>query len=117
MTYDFKSLHKKFDLIFIDGDHRYEYVKNDTQKVFEHLMHEQTIVVWHDYAYNPEKFRPEVLAGILDGIPVEFRKNLYHVSNTMCAIFIKKQFPTSILQSPVTPNKTFSLKIESRVIN
>ncbi|QEC69030.1 class I SAM-dependent methyltransferase [Panacibacter ginsenosidivorans] len=116
LTYDFKSVHKKFDLIFIDGDHRNEYVKNDTQKIFEHLIHEKSIVVWHDYAYNPEKYRPEVLAGILDGIPVAFRKNLYHVSNTMCAIFIREQFPASVLQSPVTPDKTFKIKIESRSI-
>ena len=118
MTSDafFINNHEKFDLIFIDGDHHYEYVKSDTQKVFEHLLHDQSIVVWHDYGYDPEKFRPEVLAGILDGIPVDFRKNLYHVSNTMCAIFIRDQFPTSILQSPVTPDKAFKVKIESRNI-
>ena len=117
LAYDFKSLNKKFDVVFIDGDHRYEYVKSDTENIFSHLLHDQSIVVWHDYAYNPEKYRPEVLAGILDGIPVEFRKNLYHVSNTMCAIFIKEQFPTSILQSPVTPDKKFKVNITSQVIN
>lgn len=116
LNFDFKSLNKKFDVVFIDGDHRYEYVKADTEKVFNHLIHENSIVVWHDYAYNPEKQRPEVLAAILDGIPAEFRKHLYHVSNTMCAIFIREQFSTTELEEPVTPDKIFKVNIQSRKI-
>jgi predicted O-methyltransferase YrrM len=117
LSYDFKSLNKKFDVIFIDGDHRYEYVKSDTENIFKHLLHDQSIVVWHDYAYNPEKYRPEVLSGILDGISKDFRKNLYHVSNTMCAIFIKENFSTSVLQSPLTPDKIFKVTLESHSIH
>jgi predicted O-methyltransferase YrrM len=116
LTYDFKSLNKKFDVVFIDGDHRYEYVKSDTENVFKHLLHDQSIVVWHDYAYNPEKLRPEVLAGILDGIPAAFRKYLYHTSNTMCAIFIRQNFSLSVLESPIKPDKIFKVKIESQSI-
>ena len=69
---DFEALNKKFDLIFIDGDHHYEMVRNDTAKVFQSLFHSGSTVVWHDYAFNPEKIRFEVLAGILDGCPTEF---------------------------------------------
>jgi len=72
--------------------------------------------VWHDYAYNPEKLRPEVLAGILDGIPAAFRKYLYHTSNTMCAIFIRQNFSLSVLESPIKPDKIFKVKIESQSI-
>lgn len=114
LNFDFKNLNKKFDVVFIDGDHRYEYVKADTANVFKHLLHESSIIVWHDYAYNPEKIRPEVLAAILDGIPPEYRKHLYHVSNTMCAIFIREQFSTTELQDPVTPDKIFRVSIESK---
>ncbi len=116
LHFDFQELNKKFDLIFIDGNHHYEYVKNDTEKVFKHLIHDESIIVWHDYARNPEKFRPEVLAGIFDGTPREYRKYLYHVSNTMCAVFIKKEYPTKILDAPETPQKTFKVKMESRNI-
>ncbi|MCB9202079.1 MAG: class I SAM-dependent methyltransferase [Flavobacteriales bacterium] len=113
LTYDFKKLNKKFDLIFIDGNHHYEFVKNDTKKVFEHLMHENSIVVWHDYAENPEKLRPEVIAGIIDGIPTKHRKNLYCVSNTLCAIFIQKKLPSYTFETPTTPNKIFKVTIET----
>lgn len=114
LNFDFAGINKKFDLVFIDGDHHYDYVKNDTQKVFKHLVHENSIVVWHDYARNPEVFRPEVLAAILDGTPQEFRKYLYHVSNTMCAVFIRSELPVKELDAPEMPNKTFKVVIESR---
>ena len=112
INFDFKSLNQKFDLIFIDGNHKYDFVKNDTQKIFEHLVHNNTIVVWHDYAYTPELIRPEVLAGILDGIPTQYKNNLYQVSNSMCAIYINKQFKTSDFESPITPTKNFRLNIK-----
>ena len=88
--FDFSSLNRKFDVIFIDGDHRYEYVKNDTMKVFRHLIHDKSIVVWHDYAYSPGRVRHEVLAGILDGIPDFYRQNLFQVSGSKCAVFTRE---------------------------
>lgn len=116
MNYDFAGLNQKFDLIFIDGNHNFEFVKNDTEKIFEHLIHDKSIIVWHDYAYNPEKLRPEVLSAILDGTPAHFRKHLYHVSNTMCAVFCRGDFSTSTLSAPSTPNKIFKLMIENKTI-
>jgi predicted O-methyltransferase YrrM len=112
LTYDFEKLNKKFDVIFIDGNHTYDFVKNDTEKVFKHLIHENSIVLWHDYAYHPEKIRPEVLAGILDGIPAQYKENIYHVSNTLCAIYTPQKFDSSILNFPVKPGKYFSVDIK-----
>jgi predicted O-methyltransferase YrrM len=86
-TFDFDGLNRKFDLIFIDGDHHFEMVKNDTEKVFKYLVHEKTIIVWHDYARNPEMIRWEVFAGLLDGCPQEFHKDLFHAANTLCAVY------------------------------
>lgn len=89
-TYDFAGLNKKFDLVFIDGDHHYEMVRHDTYEVFTHLVHENTIVVWHDAAFTPEKLRHEVIAGILDGTPEHTHSRIYHVSNSQCAIYYPK---------------------------
>lgn len=112
-TFDFKTLNKKFDLIFVDGDHHYEQVKSDTQKVFELLRDENSIIVWHDYARNPGEVRFEVLAGILDGCPGQYRDNLYCVSNTLCAIFTRKNYPATFNEQHANPNKVFSITIKS----
>jgi len=102
-SFDFKSLKRKFDLIFIDGDHHYEMVKNDTGKVFENLVHDRTIVVWHDYAKNQERVRYEVMAGILDGVPEKFHGNIRHIAHTICAVYFPEPVEgvsRDILQRP-----------------
>ena len=111
-TFNFAALNIKFDLIFIDGDHHYEFVKNDTERLLNDLVHKDSIIVWHDYAYYPESVRFEVLAGILDAIPEAEHKNLYHVSNTMCAIFMNKKLPTHKLENPTEPKHWFELNLK-----
>ena len=83
-TMDFSALGGKFDLIFIDGDHRAEYVTRDTKNVFHHLCHEKSIVVWHDYGIDPDNVRWEVYYGIMKGVPAGTM--VKHVSGTKCAI-------------------------------
>ncbi|MDR0792100.1 MAG: class I SAM-dependent methyltransferase [Chitinophagaceae bacterium] len=115
-TFDYKALNKKFDVVFIDGDHRFSYVKSDTQKVFQYLLHENSIVVWHDYAYSPEEVRFEVFNAILDGVPKEYHSNLYHVANTLCAIFIKGNFKTETPTEPVLPNFTYHINLKMKPV-
>lgn len=108
----FEQLNKKFDLIFIDGNHRYGSVKLDTVNVFKHLVHEESIVVWHDYGHSPERVRYEVFAGILDGLPVEDYPHLYHFSNTLCAVYTKEPLDTIPIVRPSKPNHYFSLALK-----
>ena len=110
-SFDFKSLNKNFELIFIDGDHSYEMVKNDTEKIFSSLVHENTVVVWHDYAHSPEKIRYEVLRGIMDGTAPHLHNSLYHVANTLCAVYIPKKLKTKKFESPKTPEHLFEVQI------
>ncbi len=112
-TFDFKTLNKKFDLIFVDGDHHYESVKNDTAKVFELLRDESSVIVWHDYLRHSGEVRYEVLAGILDGAPAPFRNNIYSVSNTLCAIFTRKSYPAAFPEQHSNPNKVFNIEIKA----
>jgi predicted O-methyltransferase YrrM len=116
-TFDFGSLNQKYDLIFVDADHSYEAVRDDTKSVFPLLKDDNSIIVWHDYGYSTERVRSPVLSGILDGLPHnEARKCLYQVSNTMCAIYTKKSIDRSILKDKQTLNKVFSIQISSKNI-
>lgn len=113
-TLDFNKLKNNFDLIFIDGDHSYEGVLNDTKKTFNLRKNSQSVIVWHDYGYSPENVRYSTLKAILDGIPALKHRNLYHVSNTICAIYIEdNKLPTFRTEFPSTPNKKFSVKISA----
>lgn len=113
-TFDYAGLNKKFDVIFIDGNHHFDFVKSDTEKVFKHLIHENSIVVWHDYAYHPEKIRFEIMNAILDGIPKEFQKNVYHVANTMCAVFIRGKYNSTEFELYKSPEITFEVELKAK---
>jgi len=115
LSFDFQSLNRKFDLIFIDGDHRYEMVRNDTEKVFGHLVHENSVVVWHDYARNPETVRYEVLAGILEGCPESVHKHLFHVAHSLCAVYIPGLTGGGKLEVPVIPGGAFRIDVKYNI--
>lgn len=115
--FDFKELNKNFDLIFVDGDHSYEGVLNDTKKVFSLRKNNKSIIVWHDYGLHTENVRYTTLKAILDGIPQDKHKNLYHVSNTLCAVYIEDlSLSTSFIKFPSYPNKKFTLKVTAEKI-
>jgi len=42
-------LNHYFDLIFIDGSHTQEYVKNDTELALRLVQKNNGIILWHDY--------------------------------------------------------------------
>ena len=112
-TFDFNELGQKFDLIFVDGDHTFEGVVNDSVKAFEQRKDDSSIIVWHDYGLRFERARHSVLNGILNGIPKEKHGNLYHVSNSLCAVYIEGlDLPTYQTEFPTTPNKNFQIQIK-----
>ena len=112
LSYDFGALNRHFDLVFIDGDHHFEMVKNDTEKVFRHLVNDHTIVVWHDYARNPETIRYEVLAGILEGCPATVHRHIFHVAHTLCAVYLPNHNSGKRLDAPVEPSGYFKVDIK-----
>ncbi len=114
--FDFAGLNKKFDLVFIDGDHHYEFVKNDTLRVMKHLAHENTIVVWHDYAFNPEKVRFEVMAAILDALPEKDHQYLYHPAHTMTAVFTRKKLNSKKPAFPIKPGHYFEVGLKYKKV-
>ena len=116
LDFDFAALDKRFDIIFIDGDHHYEHVRNDTEKALKYLAHDSSVIVWHDYAFHPEKVRFEVLAGILDGTDPSSHADLYHVSQTKCAILLKKELKGKFLDQPEEPDEYYEVKMNRKTI-
>jgi len=49
-TFDFSSYYGKMDIVFIDGNHSWRYVKSDTENAFK-MLSDQGIIVWHDFDY------------------------------------------------------------------
>ena len=112
-TFGLAGLHASagpFDLIFIDGDHRYEAVRRDTARVFEHLVGPETVVVWHDASRQPGQPRWEVLAGLLNGLPPGLPGQLVQVGNTLCALYSPLPLPTQP-NDPLAEPSQFTVEV------
>lgn len=76
-----------FDLIFVDGSHRFEHVVEDSRLALD-LLAPRGIVVWHDYRpndyYTKELRVPEGLEVIRNSVPV------FAVRGTMCAVHVRE---------------------------
>jgi hypothetical protein len=112
-TFDLASL-GHFDVVFIDGDHRYEAVRTDTRRVFEHLVGPATVVVWHDASRQPGQPRWEVLSGILDGLPATAPGHLVQVENTLCALYSPIPLPSYGANPLADPSPSFEVTITIR---
>ncbi len=110
-NFDFTPHIGKYDLVFVDGDHKYKSVVNDTKIASKLIKDKKSIIVWHDYGFGTETIRWEVLLGILDGLPLEMHKNLYSVNNTLCAIYYPFEVPNQKLIFPQKPNCLYTVKI------
>lgn len=110
-TFDFSKFNKTIDLVFVDGDHRYPAVVNDTKKAFDLLKNKNSIIVWHDYAASPNELRYEVMLGILDGSPTWAHQHIYKVSNSLCAIYYPFKIESKAFNYPGEITKTFKVTI------
>lgn len=115
LTFDFSTI-GTFDLVFVDGDHSYEGVLSDTRSAFSVRRNDDSIIIWHDYGFEYETTRWSVMAGILDGAPADARGHIYHVSNTLCAIYVNGAYRTSFAEHPVIPNKVFSVRVTAEAM-
>lgn len=115
-TFDFDQLNKKFDLIFIDGDHSTEAVKRDTEKMLSYLKNDQSILVWHDAKVDTEYPRYEVLMGIYQALPNHMHQHIYLVENSLCAVYIPMKISD---ESPILnrlPRNFFELTLKKQPV-
>ncbi|MEI6348361.1 MAG: class I SAM-dependent methyltransferase [Bacteroidota bacterium] len=110
--FDFEKLNKKFDLIFVDGDHHTDAVEKDTITALTLLKDEKSILVWHDASSDPETPRYEVLLGIYRAIPKEKHKHIYLVSNTLCAVYYPFEIDFTMPKVNIRPEHFFSIELK-----
>ena len=110
--FDFKSYRKQFDMVFIDGNHSFEYVKNDTKIALELIKDENSVIAWHDYKMMGE-LNKKVLAGILAGIPESEHKHLFSLNQSNLAIYSKAfNFHKRLIGKWEIPEVKFIVSIE-----
>ncbi|WP_441280326.1 class I SAM-dependent methyltransferase [Tardiphaga sp. 862_B3_N1_1] len=79
-TFDTSAFASSMDYVFVDADHSYEGVKNDTLKAFE-MLKPGGMVIWHDYApKSPGVF------GYLQELSHE--RPLFRIRNTCLVLYI-----------------------------
>ncbi len=103
MKFDFSDYYGKMDVVFVDGNHHYNFVLNDTKEAYKLLKDDNSVIVWHDYTKNGEDIRWDILKAILDGSSTQNRSSIYQVKDSLSAIFTKKElqsFPNSSWQNP-----------------
>jgi hypothetical protein len=112
--FDFSPYYGKQDLVFVDGDHHFDSVVNDTKVAFNLVKKNTGAIIWHDYAKSPEDIRFNVLHAILEGTPDQLKSKLVAVSNTMCCAYMPFNLPTRDRFYPATPNQYFNIEISSK---
>jgi predicted O-methyltransferase YrrM len=76
-SFDFDPLAGSMDLVYVDGAHSYEYIRNDTDAAFN-LLSERGGVVWDDY-WRLVPDVPRFLDGIAD-------RTLYRIPGTRLVV-------------------------------
>ena len=76
------------DLVFIDANHAYSFVKADTATAFK-LLATGGVIVWDDYVWLPEYPECDGVATFLH----EFSKSkpCFRLSNTRLAVYVDDQ--------------------------
>lgn len=77
--FDYRPYHNMVDLIFIDGDHRFEVVKEDSLNAFN-MCSANGIIIWHDYIPDEKgvyKYLNELY----------LEKKLFHLKDTSLVLY------------------------------
>lgn len=79
LTFDFSRFYSRMDLVFIDGNHDYYYVRSDTENAFR-MVSERGVILWDDYG---ETTGLEVMRAL-----GERQEPIVQVQGTQLAVYI-----------------------------
>ena len=115
--FNFEQLDRKFDVLFIDGDHHTDSVEADTKRLFPLLKNEKSILIWHDAKSDTETARYEVLLGIYRGMPKETHPFIYLIEHSLCAIYIPEKINSTPMKLYSKPTQAFELEVSIKSID
>lgn len=90
---DVSDFKQSMDLVFVDADHTYSFVKNDTEKALQ-MLKPGGVILWHDYRWDDES--PEC-AGVTRCV------NEFHKAQGACHEIDGTRF--AVFQSPLEKNR------------
>ena len=109
---NFKEISFEPDFVFIDGDHSYEGVFNDTQKIFDLIDYNETIVVWHDFRKAITKeIRTETVKAVFDALDEKYKKNIFICDNNLCGIYVPEKY-LKYFSFNINSNEMYSYEFE-----
>lgn len=82
LQFDFKEWTGKMDLVFVDADHSYDFVKIDTENAFR-LVRPGGAIIWDDYVWD-ERF-PECQGVSRYLHEIRSRHEIFHIKGTRLA--------------------------------
>lgn len=110
-SFDFGPYEKQIDLVFVDGNHSFDYVKSDSKNALSLIKSDRSVIAWHDYILGGELNR-NVLTGILEGIPAGEHKHLIHLYQSNMALFSRSfQFKSAGFTQWSLPDTVFEFTI------
>ncbi len=86
-TFDFSPYEGRMDLVFVDGAHSYDYLKNDTEVALRLLKPEGGMILWHDYGSVYWKDLTRAINELYQHRP-EFR-TMKHVNGTVLVVWCR----------------------------
>ncbi len=81
--FDFSPYYGKIDMVFIDGNHSYRYVKSDTENAFK-MLSSNGVIIWHDFDYiiHRDVFK------FLNSLSEQYK--IYSIPHTRFAVYGKQ---------------------------
>lgn len=84
-SFDFSPFRGEIDLVFVDGSHSYEYVKNDTRQALR-MLSEHGVIIWDDC--SPQY--PGVMRALND---LGRSHPVYRLQSTRFALYMREHDP------------------------
>lgn len=87
-TFAFGPYEHSEDLVFIDANHAYEFIRNDTARAFE-MLRPGGVIVWDDYRWLPEHRECIGVTTFLDEL-VSTRE-CFSIEGTRLAVYVDRE--------------------------